>query len=326
MKYYTGSAADFGALETIIKNNLTTDLGWTVNGDVVKKNGMFFRIWQEVKSGYNGLSIIMGDADNSGTLQPLSPFTGSNGGSIHNNAALEMSFPITYFMHAFTEEDDGADEIYIVINFNNDKYLHMGFGKVTIPEVIGLATGGWFSTSMTRSVTRTSSSDTYRSLRLNAGAGGASPYDLFSSSTSNIVAPFWTESTTTTASNINVSSNSQHKCLHIDIDGAKRIINGGAGLGVMSYLIEAAPMALNSGHLLIPIKALYYRTSSRMAIVNQHKFARWCRNDQIPAEGVISFGGEDWKVYPLFSRNVLSRATQAASSDSGTYAVAYRMP
>lgn len=326
MRYYTGSAADFGALETIIKNNLTNDLGWTVNGDVVKKNGMFFRIWQQVVSDYDGLSIIMGDADNSGTLQPLSPFTGSNGGSIHNNAALQMSFPITYFMHAFTEEDDGADEIYIVINFNNDKYLHMGFGKVTIPEVIGSATGAWFSASMTRSVTRTGSSSIYRSLHLIAAGGATAPRDLYSTSTSNIVAPFWTESPTALASSIDVSSNTQHKCLHIDIDGAKRIINGGSGLSAVSYLVEASPMALNSGHLLIPIKALYYRTSSRMAIVNQHKFARWCRNDQIPAEGVISFGGEDWKVYPLFSRNVLSRATQGVSLDSGTYAVAYRMP
>lgn len=324
MKYYTGSAADFGALETIIKDNLTTDLGWTVNGDVVKKNGMFFRIWQQVVSSYDGLSIIMGDADNSGTLQPLSPFTGSNGGSIHNNAALQMSFPITYFMHAFTEEDDGADEIYIVINFNNDKYLHMGFGKVTIPEVIGSATGGWFSASIARSATRTGSSSTYRSLQLTAG-GPTAPYNLYSSSTSNIVAPFWTQNNTPTAANINVDPSSQNKCLHIDIDSAKRIINGGAGLNVISYLLEAAPMSLNSGHLLIPIKALYYRTSSRMAIVNQHKFARWCRNDQIPAEGVISFGGEDWKVYPLFSRNVLSRATHGQTLDSGTYAVAYRM-
>lgn len=326
MKYYTGSAADFGALETIIKNNLTTDLGWTVNGDVVKKNGMFFRIWQQVVSGYDGLSIIMGDADNSGTLQPLSPFTGSNGGSIHNNAALQMSFPITYFMHAFTEGDDDVDEVYIVINFNNDKYLHMGFGQVAIPEVIGSATGGWFSAPMARSTTRTSSATTYRSLQLTAAGGPIAPYALYSSSTSNIVAPFWTESPTTTAANINVSPSSQHKCLHIDIDGAKRIINGGAALSAISYLLEAAPMALNSGHLLIPVKALYYRTSSRMAIVNQHKFARWCRNDQIPAEGVISFGSEDWKVYPLLSRNVLSRATQGASLDSGTYAVAYRMP
>lgn len=325
MKYYTGSAADFGALETIIKNNLTTDLGWTVNGDVVKKNGMFFRIWQQVVSGYDGLSIIMGDADNSGTLQPLSPFTGSNGGSIHNNAALQMSFPITYFMHAFTEGDDGVDEVYIVINFNNDKYLHMGFGQVAIPEVIGSATGGWFSASMTRSTTRVNSSDNYRSLQLNA-AGNTQPYSLYSSSTSYVVAPFWTQDHTPAAANINVSASSQHKCLHIDIDGAKRIINGGAGLGVITYLLEAAPMSLNSGHLLIPIKALYYRTSSRMAIVNQHKFARWCRNDQIPAEGVISFGSEDWKVYPLLSRNVLSRAIHGISLDSGTYAIAYRMP
>lgn len=325
MKYYTGSAADFGALETIIKNNLTVDLGWTVNGDVVKKNGMFFSIWQQVVSGYGGLSIIMGDADNSGALQPLSPFTGSNGGSIHDNVALQMSFPITYFMHAFTEEDDGVDEVYIAINFNNDKYLHIGFGKVTIPEVIGSATGGWFSASMARSATRTNPSPTYRSLNLSAG-GVTAPYNLYSSSTSNVVAPFWTQTYTSAAADINMSPSSQHKCLHIDIDSAKQIINGGAGLSVMTYLLEAAPMALNSGHLLIPIKALYYRTSSRMAIVNQHKFARWCRNDHIAAEGVISFGGEDWKVYPLFSRNVLSRATQGTSLDSGTYAVAYRMP
>lgn len=319
MKYYTGTVNSFADLETTIKGICTTDLGWAINNGILSKNGVFVQLADQASNyaPYRRLAVNAGDGESGGALT-----------NAYNVAAAiiecngyTISWPATYFIHAFTDTDDGADEVYCVLRHNVEYYQTVAFGKSTVVDAGG--TGAWFTASGSVGATRT---DRARGYLSSSGAttdpvsGGIVTGPSYSD-IGVIGGLFWTQNVGASYQSTGVGA------VNHAVDGVARWYHGARSIMYISGIYTALPPLLNDAHVLLPMRAIYPRTNNRLAIIQQHKFARWARNDHVLPEGVIEYGPDKWKVYPYWRRNGAVRSFATSDNDhSGTYAFALKYP
>ncbi|UEP18794.1 virion protein [Pseudomonas phage vB_Pae_W3] len=314
MAYLNGSAASFADLKTAIENAAIA-AGWTFADGILSKNGCFFQLIADTSGGYTQLRLHGGTGKSGSTLtgQPAS----NAGVKIASSADNPISFPITYEIHYF----DNPDEIYCVTNYNSDYYQTLAFGKSDIPGIGG--TGAWFTGNMASNLTLTGTGTTSAAQRVHMSVGqtdcGSTPY-------SGMTCPFWFKGS---SAGSNVAS-----YMHCGLDsvawrseGVETAGNGMLGISYCASLLAALPNISNQATILLPVKAIAWRFDGGRTIAANPKNVRYLRIDNIVPGEIITFGADQWKVYPMFRKDATQRngvGWTTGATHTGTFGFAIK--
>lgn len=314
MAYITGTAASLADLKTAIENVCTAN-GWALADGILSKNGAFFKLTANAGT-YPSLVLNGGTSKTGSTLngQPTQPQANA-GVMIGSPNGNTIVFPINYEIYLFTD----PDEVYCVINYNSDFYQQLSFGKSDIPGIGGAA--AWFTGSMGtgNSLTSTSGSRVYMSSSQNNC--GTTPYN-------GLACGLWFEQST---------AGSYHSSfVHSNLDGISNwrctnnatVGTGGYGISYAASLLGSLPNLSNQATILLPVKAIIFRNDAGRTIAANPKNVRYLRIDNVVPGEIVTFGADQWKVYPFHrkdstQRNGVSWSTGAQHSGTWGYAIKY---
>lgn len=315
MAYITGSAATFADLRTAIHNACTAN-GWALNDGILSKNGCYFMLTAGTQSGYPMLRINGGTGQSGSTLNGQPP--NNYGAMLCSNAGpgAEITFPINYEIHLFTN----PDEVYCVINYNSDFYQQLSFGKSDVPGIGG--TGAWF-TAAKRSDQALDSNSYGNKVFMSAywpSTVGVSPYDGFPL---GLFFDF----------NGDLGGSYFSSYVHTNLDSTpwrSGNTNGATwgGARAVASLLLALPNLSNQATILLPIKPCARRNDGGLTIIANPKNARYLRMDNVVPGEIVTFGSDQWKCYPFMRkdatvRNGVGWATGATHSGTFGYAIRY---
>lgn len=301
MAYITGAAGSMSDLKTALENAAVA-AGWTLSSGILSKNGCFFQlVANQVTNPYLQL--------NGGTSQTGATLNGqpTSGVRIASASAQLISFPLNYEIYTFSN----PDEIYCTVNYNSDFYQNMMFGKSDIPGIGG--TGAWFCA-------------TYNSTFLLTNATNSADFSMSVSQSqiyaNNLGSCFF--------ENYYYITTYVHTGL--DTEGWRNNTSGTAGttgLRGISYcasLLTSLPNLSNQATILLPVKGIAVRFNGGKTIVANPKNVRYCRIDNVTPGEIITFGPDQWKVYPFFRKDILNRngLNFGNMQQSGTFAYAIR--
>lgn len=308
MAFITGSATSFSDLRTALINGCVAN-GWSNSGNILWKGGSYF----EITATSTYLQIYGGTGQSGGALSGKSPHGARLGGSY-------VTFPISYDLHIFTN----PDEVYLVVNYNTDYYQQISFGTTSIA---GGGYGPWF----------TGANNTAYGPSANNGMNVFNSFYYiyaycFASTSTNGLGLFnyasW--SGEVAASFVYTTANGTPGWYGYNSGATSARLSNGGSASLVAGLLNSTPVGFNSGSILLPIKATLDMGSNGRAVVASLANARFCRIDNnLPGE-IISYGSEQWKVYPWLrkstaSRDGISNSTEVPPNHSGTlgYAVRY---
>jgi hypothetical protein len=220
------------------------------------------------------------------------------------------SFPVNYEIHNFTD----TDEVYFIVNYNSGFYQQLSFGKSDVSGIGG--TGAWFtgtySTQVSSATSTTLLAISVSATQLNAQA--TMSVGLFADLIVSIPSSFVHSGLDATEwkfwKNTTADTSSTH------------------GVSYAAGLLTSLPNLTNQSSVLVPIKCVQARSGSNKTIIANLKNARFLRIDYINAGDIITFGAEQWKVYPWYKkdasvRNGSSGGQGVAHSGTFGYAIKY---
>ena len=300
MAYVTGSAANISDLAAALRNACIAN-GWAnPAGNILSKGTSFF----SVEANGNFVELKGGLGQSSGTLTTASPNFVRLGGSY-------MTFPVTYEIHILTN----PDEVYMVVNYNSDYYQQLSFGT---SDVAGAGNGPWITGAHNSALTSN-----------NNGCNVTTTFNdiycyCYSSISTNAVGLF--------IKGIELGSSYFYTTLgtpgwYGSGDSTNGIKNSSAGL--VAGLLGSLPSAFNSTTVLLPIKGVKNMTNNGVATVVNPRNARFCRLDNLTPGSIVTYGADQWKVYPWLrkdatTRNGVNNGTSTPPNHTGTYGYAIR--
>lgn len=308
MAFITGAATSFSDLRTALINGCVAN-GWSNSGNILWKGNSYF----EITATSTYLQIYGGTGQSGGVISGKSPHGARLGGSY-------ITFPISYDLHILTN----PDEVYLVVNYNTDSYQQISFGTTTID---GGGYGPWFTGAHSAA---NNPSD-------NNGINIANEfYTIYSYCYANISTnglglfnyAVWTGEVA--ASFVYTTANGTPGWYGYNSGATSARLSNNGSASLVAALLNSTPVGFNSGSILLPIKATLDMGSNGRAVVASLANARFCRIDNnLPGE-IISYGSEQWKVYPWLRKSTTLRsgsinATTTPPTHSGTlgYAIRY---
>lgn len=295
MAYATGTVNNLADLVTAIFSACTTN-GWTLDTDVLSKDGVFVRI-RVVGSTVEFLGGT--GVDGSDNL------TGAGPASVRIRAFTQaLTFPMTYEVHI----NASPDEVYVVVNYAVDFYQWACWGKSSVTGLPG--TGVFYSAS------QHSGSGTAVSLSpAGALSGGAN---------SHSVTPFG-------PSSITGFNSVQNGFVQHGLDSETwnpSTISIGNELTILytlgPSLLSTQPNTWNNESVLLPIQSWRYRDPTKVSLIVDLAHARFCRIDYHDPGDIITLGGDSWKLYPFYRKDAVNRNGGGSVQHSGTMGLALR--
>jgi len=306
MAHVSGTANSFADLKTSFENACVAN-GWTLADGILYKGNVHIKF--TAATGYLRMDC--------GTGKSGASLTGGHtyGVMMHNPTFNPITFPVNYEAHIFAD----PDEVYLMMNYNTEYYQHLNFGQSDVPGITG--SGIWFTGHARHDMGYTSSggaliyigaADTY----LGTACYNGSDVGLF----------------------VNGNAGSfQSSFLHCTLDGVTswrtQQTNSTPTAGMLAPLNWAAsllysiPNDFNGGNLLVPVRAIACRNNNGLTIAAQMKNARLLRLDNLNSGDIITFGTDEWKVYPWHRRNATQRDGvnwSNGATHSGTFGFAFR--
>lgn len=318
MPHYLGSAVDLTAIRTALVAACTSH-GWTWNsGSGVLSKGALH------------LHIALADPDILFTGR-TSASAGAMPNAVHMGRLLNYSlgpsfaptYPLQYEIFVF---DDPVDEVWMVINYDVDRYQWVGFGKSSIPVP---GTGMWVAAIIGLGYT---TSDILNAALITGPfvmtptAGGA--YRNASNHYAN-GALAWNTAVRTGSPTCQLDH-----YVHSDLDGHGWRVDDNnlatelPGVRLLTELLNAQPSAWNTEAALIPARIYKVRPSNRLSLVADLINVRHVRIDNYEPGQVIELGPDRWKVFPWHRKNLSARDGGGSSNStidhSGTFGYAVR--
>lgn len=303
MAYVTGSAASFADLQTALENAAVA-AGWTLTSGVLSKLGCYFKLSNTATK----LQLY------GGTGQSGSSLTGANtyGVKMASITGSSIVFPVNYEIHTFTD----PEEIYCIINYNSDFYQTIAFGKSNIPGIGG--TGAWFTGSYESRVTETATSNNRVYMSASTSSCGTQPFN-------GVGCPFWFQQ----------SGGSYYpNFVHCGLDvvgwrtNANQSVNTGCyGVSYAAGILTALPTLAAQTTVLVPVKCIAIRFDNGRTIIANPDNVRYCRIDNIVPGEIVTFGSEQWKVYPMYRKDSTTRdgvSWSTGADHSGTWGFAIK--
>lgn len=285
MSYYSGTASSLAALRTALLAHAQTD-GWALTGDVLSKAGVYFQI-QVTADHVTCLgcesNAVANPAPSAVRIGKMWSFTG--------RVTRLISFPCNYEVFGF------AQELFLVVNYDVDRYQWMAFGKSTVPGLPGQ--GGWCGASIGAAPgTQLSFFNLDYVTHMTAAAGGTDSYNVICSGLF-----FQTAGAAATGS--------RNAWVNHGLDAHGWTWNGSSGslpIGIRaSSLLALQPNAWNSEAILLPLRAFKERPSFKASLVADLQYARHVRMDNIAPGDILVIGSDQWKCFPWYRKNVTWR-------------------
>ena len=303
MAYVTGSAANISDLAAALRNACIAN-GWAnPAGNILSKGTSFF----SVAANGNFVELKGGLGQSSGTLTTASPNFVRLGGSY-------MAFLVTYEIHILTN----PDEVYMVVNYNSDYYQQLSFGT---SDVAGAGNGPWITGAHNSAATSN-----------NNGCNVSTTFNdiqgyCFSSISTNAVGLFIKGLRSGEVGSSYFYTTLGTPGWYGADDSTNGIKNSSAGL--VAGLLGSLPSAFNSTTVLLPIKGVKNMTNNGVATVVNPRNARLCRLDNLTPGSIVTYGADQWKVYPWLrkdatTRNGVSNQASTPPNHTGTYGYAIR--
>lgn len=299
MAYYTGNFSSFATLKNSVETALQAN-GWVLNGGVLEKNGMYLRLTATAAE----LLLQAGTGVAAGALSGTAP----NGVKIMDFEGSPMNFPATYDLHVHT----GPDEVFLIVNYNGDKYQQLSWGKSNIQQIGG--TGMWFSGSFHEDAASNENHLVYTS----------ADASYFGFGWSGMGCGLFAE---------HYSQGLGCSYVHTGLDSTawRRVYSGDGNLvgsgDPVAGLLQALPSTFNQNTVLLPLLVAQGRPSKGQTIVVDMVNARLCRNDNHLSGEIVEYGADKWKVYPFHRKNADVRngvPWPTGANHSGTFAYAIR--
>lgn len=307
--FYSGNYASFASLKSSVEAALQLN-GWTLSDDILSKNGMFLKLTASATH----LLLTAGTGGSAGALAGIAP----NGAKIMSYESSPMNFPGQYDLHIFND----TDEVYLIVNYNADRYQQLSWGKSNVQQIGG--TGMWFSGSFREAASPVLSQTHPPALTATANQLGFNWNDSYGGMGCGLF-----------FENSDASQNRACSYINTGLDSVawRRVGTGdgqlfSSGDGVAA-LLQALPSAYNQNTVLLPLQVPQRRLSNGLTVVADMVHARLCRNDNHLSGEIVSYGGDDWKVYPFYRKNADARNggavyTPTPTNHSGTFAFAIR--
>lgn len=304
MAYYSGSANSMSVLRAALIDACTLEgWAWDSGAEVLSKGVMFLRMTV--------------DADNIRFLGRTAPVAGDAPSSVRMGRVFSRSgyptyaitFPAAYEIFVFEQE------VYLVVNYDVDRYQWCAFGKSTVEGLPG--TGMWVGASLAAVTVGTQGSNKFRPIYILATGGG-------DTGNQSQVAPAlcW--------GHTYAYNTAENWWLHSDLDGHGwwRSYNGekgdAVGVGPTAPLLAALPNRWNDESVLLPIRAFKARPEYYLSLVGDFEHCRYVRVDNYDPGQVITIGNDRWKVFPWFCKNVAARNGGTQIDHTGTFGWAIR--
>lgn len=316
MGYHVGTAASFAELKTHIEAALVAD-GWALASGILVQGAGAFGLTASAAE----LQLRAGTGHSGSTLTNAAP----NHLKVGNLSVRDpIVWPVRYEVHVHA----APAEAFVLINYNVDAYQHLAFGVSPAAGIPG--TGVWMSGSMPAytSVSHTHVTPTYNSLTgVNPNQASGALAGLLATggmATITVTSAYWHDG-------LDLATGPTGWCpIRERTTPTYAVADGMAqnGLAIASLRMRA-PSASNLVTPLIPIYGVRNRTQNGASIGVALSHARYCRLDHHPAEDVITFAGDRWKLYPDYRRNAsvrdgLSSVTNIGMPHSGTFGFAVR--
>lgn len=304
MGYYTGAANDMSALRQALVDACVAE-GWSWSGsDNVLHNaaqGLYVQISVETKylRFLGRTSLSAGSAPATVGLGELQTMAGQ--------PTYEVTWPATYHVFVF------AQEVFLVVNYNVDRYQWAAFGKSTINGLPG--SGMWIS-AILGSVNSTDSDGPFLITPV-AGGGNSTGQRCMSGALG------WSTVST------NTSTASRNTFLHSDLDSqgwllAQTLNAAPVGIAAAAPLIGLSPNSWNSESALLPIRIWKVRPEGKISLTAELLNARHVRIDNYVPGDIISFGPDRWMILPWHKKNILARDGGVEVDHTGTFGWAIR--
>ena len=350
MPFVTGAANSLPDIVTALRNACTSN-GWTLAGEVLHKDGCYVRIRAIAKTdggahpdfglieiqpgtGIDGSNNLTGTPQQYSTNWPACGVIGPMGTGTSTSSYVDWDWPVNYFIHILTD----PDEVFLMVNYGSSQYWQgLSFGQSPAPGCPG--TGNWSYASCPRAaIDAGSGGRIHGNSRVVVNPGG-SELSTWSGGVVPGAVPFWGRTMDQSGAvpnpglfhgvwaNDGVTTGWSHPRYYWNSSA-----NPGVAMNVVSAALPAQPLPQyspntwnNEAHL-VRLQILSPRLEWKSSIVGEIKHARFIRNDFLNDGEVIDIGGEKWKVYPAYRKNVSVRngAGQAGGDHSGTQALAIR--
>lgn len=305
MAYYAGTATDLADLHTkFLGHALADGWAWAV-GDVISKAGVYFQIQVNVTN------ITCLGCESNAVANPAPGVVMI--GRIYERSGYptrEISFPCTYEVFGF------AQELYLVVNYDVDKYQWMAFGKTTVPGVPGQ--GGWCGATL-------------GSLIANGDYDGICEPVAYWHSTKDylyINAAYQTTAQLFGGSGPAGLSYPPHKNAWVN----HGLDSHGWGYGTdyppgtlpSLELQWQQPSVWNTEATLLPMRSYKQRPSFKISLLTDMEHSRRIRIDNLSPGDILVLGSDKWKVFPWYVKNSAVRNGAGAANHTGTFGWAIR--
>lgn len=321
--YTSGSASSFSDLLTALEAFLTTVGGWAAQAGpaasgswlaqrILTKGDLVYRF--VVNTAEPSFYCIGATGVGGGTTTGDSPYSVK----LSSPNLAPIVFPITYEIFW----NDTPEEVYVVISYGGNKYQHLNFGESAEPSIGG--TGAWLTASIRGDYsihTDTNYSKVFLASSINAG-----DQYIFSTPYSGLALGYFIEGS---------GYSYMTSMLHCGLEGTGwKYPSGSTTVSALNQpfntdLLMSLPSTFNEANVLVPIHTAVVRTDGLQTIAVSLRHARYVRIDNITPGEVITYGGDQWKVFPLYAKNVVERngvGWATGTNHSGTLGVALRYP
>lgn len=311
--YTSGQATSYSDLLNALVDACRSQ-GWNFSDGILSKNKAFVKIYSNTTpTGSIGEGIIIqgGTGKNGSNVLNPSPAEPRLGSAGANGVSEAVAFPCAYNIHIFND----PDEVFLVINFNIDKFYYLSFGMSSILEAVTPTGGLWLAGSVSKEY----------DLRITNNIQGFTIG--YSNGGSNInyayAGFFWTSSATSISRKneiINTGLNGKSWQTGIQANNIESV----DGISAVYKIIARLPSAWSVSSPLLPINLINYISSSKTSLVCTIGNARYLRIDNYEPGQIISLGNERWKIYPFHRKNAGLRDGGVWANHTGTFGWAIR--
>lgn len=322
--YTSGSASSFADLLTALEAFLTTVGGWTgqagpaASGDfnaqrILSKGDMVYRFATRISVA--GFYCIPATGISGSNTTGDAPF----GVKMAQMYLATMTFPITYEIFW----NDTPEEVYIVISYSGNKYQHLHFGESDQAGIGG--TGAWLSGSI-RTDNPTETDTNYSTCFITDSDSGEGTQYIYPTPYAGVSLGYFIDPSGGYSYPV-----SQVHC-GLDDAGSWRHLND-ATKGLRgpwnTDLLMSLPSTYNEAEVLISIHSAVQRPDNVRTLILSLRHARFMRIDNVDPGQIITYGGDQWKCYPMYAKNTVNRNGvdwSTGAQHSGTLGVAIRYP
>lgn len=290
MAYYSGLCTSYRNLtETLVEKCQVH--GWVWQDNILSKDDLFIKIEPQDTTRNNiPAGIILTGGTNRQNFVLGSSGSRVRMGSPHPTE-LGATFPANYHLFIF------ANEVYLIIKFDYDKFFYLAFGKSTLIQGTQ-GNGLWLSAT----------SNYYANLNnpivMTELHGGHSTYGFGSA-----VAPFWNRHSW--------SQGQSNSLICHGFDGILWSLGNKKAHVIFEPLITRLPTAHFSDSPLLPYNIYLERPENKLSLIAQLENARFVRVDNYENEQILTLGHEKWMIFPFYHKNIRERSNTVVYYQSG---------